>query len=338
MVLTHRNFTALVAGYHASAVAREKPAVALFTVPLFHVFGFFMVIRAAALAETVVLMGKFDMGTMLKAIEEHRVTYMPVSPPLVVAMAKSEEAGRYDLSSLELVGCGGAPLRREMAERFVKRFPHVKVIQGYGMTESAGSASVISPDEPTVYGSVGLLQVNMEAKIVDTNSGECLPPGQPGELWLRGPTIMSGYMGDDEATASTLDSDGWLKTGDLCYFNHEGHLFIEDRLKELIKYKAYQVPPAELESILQSHPEIADAAVVPYPHEEAGQIPMAFIVKQPNSTLNEEQVIDFVAEKVAPYKKVRRVAFVSSIPKSAAGKILRRELINQAVSGPISKL
>lgn len=178
----------------------------------------------------------------------------------------------------------------------------------------------------------------MEAKIVDPDTGEALRPGQKGELWLRGPSIMQGYVGDDEATASTLDSEGWLKTGDLCYFDHDGFLFVVDRLKELIKYKAYQVPPAELEQLLQSHQEIADAAVIPYPDEEAGQIPMAYVVRKAGSTLTEAQVMDFIAKQVAPYKKIRRVVFTNSIPKSAAGKILRRELINHALSSSKSRL
>lgn len=343
--LSHRNFIALISGYKATreealaaaaaAGETEGPSVGLFTLPLFHIFGFFMAMRAVALGETLVLMGsgKFDLETMLKAVEEHKVTYAPVAPPLVVAMVKSEEAKRRDLSSLKLLGSGGAPLGRDVAERFTARFPNVEISQGYGLTESAGGATAtMGPEENKVYGSVGRLSPYLEAKIVDPATGETLSPGKQGELWLRGPTIMQGYVGDDEATAAALDSSGWLKTGDLCYFDDDGFLFIVDRLKELIKYKAYQVPPAELEHILHSHPGIADVAVIPYPDEEAGQIPMAYVVRQPGSTLNEEDVKDFVAKQVAPYKKVRRVAFVTSIPKSPAGKILRRELIKHALS------
>lgn len=343
VVLTHRNFVALIAGYVAAREAAEPlaegPPVALFPIPLFHVFGFFMALRTVALGETTVLMERFDFGAMLRAVERHRVTFIPVSPPLVVAMAKSDEVARYDLSSLRLLACGGAPLGRELAERFTARFPSIEIIQGYGLTESTGGTSATSgPDEARKYGSAGRIGANLEAKIVDPTTREALPPGRQGELWLRGPTIMKGYIGNPQATASTLDSEGWLKTGDLCYFDEDGFLFVVDRLKELIKYKAYQVPPAELEHILQSHTEIADAAVIPFPDEVAGQIPMAFIVRQPGSSLREEQVMDFVAKQVAPYKKIRRVAFVSSIPKSAAGKILRRELINHASTIPASKL
>ncbi|KAJ4712536.1 4-coumarate:CoA ligase-like protein [Melia azedarach] len=308
VLLTHRNLIALIAG-------------------------------AVAQGETLVLMERFDFETMLKAVEKYRVKYMPVSPPLIVAFIKSELTKKYDLSSLEVLGCGGAPLGKEVAEQFKEKFPDVDIMQGYGLTESVGAAArTIGPDETKRHGSVGRLTELMEARIVDPVTGEALPPGQKGELWLRGPTIMKGYVGDDKATSETLDSEGWLKTGDLCYFDSDGFLFIVDRLKELIKYKAYQVPPAELEHLLLSHPEIADAAVIPYPDEDAGQIPMAFVVRKPGSSITGAQVMDYIAKQVAPYKKIRRVAFINAIPKSPAGKILRRELVSHALSGNLSKL
>ncbi|CAA6660088.1 unnamed protein product [Spirodela intermedia] len=327
-VLSHGNFIALMA-----------ECGDLFDGALFHVFGLMMLLRVIVLGHTMVFLERLDFVSLLRAVERHRVKFMPVSPPLIVAMVKSDAVDKFDLSSLEVVGCGGAPLGKEVAERFTKRFPHIQIVQGYGLTESGGQAAVTDGAEETlVHGSVGRLGSNMEARIVDPVTGQSLPPGQRGELWLRGPTIMKGYLGDDGATASTLDSEGWLKTGDLCYFNEDGFLFIVDRLKELIKYKAYQVPPAELERVLLSHSEISDAAVVPYPSEEAGEIPMAYVVRRPGGTLSAEQVMEFVAKTVAPYKKVRRVAFIESIPKSAAGKILRRELITHALSGSASKL
>lgn len=336
VVLTHRNFIALLAVLHSRKLERESPEVVLFTVPLFHVFGFFMLLRSATLGQTAVLMERYDFAAMLRAVEKYRVNYMPVSPPLLVATLKFDEAGRRDLSSLEALGCGGAPLGREVLERFRARFPTIQIIQGYGLTESTGM--VTASEATDVLGSVGRISANLEARIVEPDSRESLGPGHQGELWLRGPTIMKGYIGDDEATSSMLNSEGWLKTGDLCYFNEEGLLFIVGRLKELIKYKAYQVPPAELEHILLSHPEIADAAVIPYPDEEAGEIPMAFIVRRPGSTPSSAAVMDFVVKQVAPYKKIRRVEFIDAIPKSAAGKILRRELIERAIYNPKSKL
>ncbi|KAF0919746.1 hypothetical protein E2562_031082 [Oryza meyeriana var. granulata] len=332
VAITHRNLIALIAMHadNREKVAREAaeageqpppPAVTLIPIPLFHVFGFMMVLRSVSMGETSVLMERFDFVAALRAIERYRVTLLPAAPPVLVAMVKSEEARRRDLSSLLVIGIGGAPLGREVAEQFAAVFPDVEIVQGYGLTESSGAvAATVGPEESKAYGSVGKLASHLQAKIVDPSTGEELGPGQ------------RGYVGDPETTAATITPDGWLRTGDLCYFNDDGFLYIVDRLKEMIKYKGYQVPPAELEHILQSRPEIADAAVVPYPDEEAGQLPMAFVVRQPGANLTEQQVINCVAKHVAPYKKVRRVAFVSAIPKSPAGKILRRELAQQAVA------
>ncbi|OIV97114.1 hypothetical protein TanjilG_04918 [Lupinus angustifolius] len=343
--LTHRNFIALIGGfYHIKHLTQEQQEeetqpVSLFTLPLFHVFGFFMLVRAIAMGETLVLMQRFDFEGMLKAVERYGISYMPVSPPLVVALAKSELVNKYNVSSLKLLGCGGAPLGKEVAESFSARFPNTEIVQGYGLTESGGGAArMVGDDEAKRHGSVGRLAESMVARIVDPVTGEALPPGQKGELWLKGPTIMKGYVGDEKATVETLDSEGWLKTGDLCYFDSDGFLYIVDRLKELIKYKAYQVPPAELEHLLHTNPEIVDAAVIPYPDEDAGQIPMAFVVRKPGSNITASQVMEFVAKQVSPYKKIRRVSFINSIPKSPAGKILRRELVNYAQSSGSSKL
>ncbi|KAG8054319.1 hypothetical protein GUJ93_ZPchr0001g33098 [Zizania palustris] len=313
VAVTHRNLIALICTHFKNAEMAERqaaeageeprpPTVTLVPIPLFHVFGFMMALRSVAMGDTAVLMERFDFIAALRAIERYRVTLLPAAPPLLVAMIKSEEARRRDLSSLLVIGVGGAPLGREVAERFAAVFPNVQIVQGYGLTESSGSvAATVGPEESKAYGSVGKLASDLQAKIVDPATGEELGPGQRGELWVRGPIVMKGYVGDDEATAATVDSEGWLKTGDLCYFNEDGFLYIVDRLKELIKYKGYQVPPAELEHILQSHPEIADAAVIPYPDEEAGQLPMAFIVRQPGSNLTEEQVKDYVAKHVCPF-------------------------------------
>ncbi|CAN1802199.1 4-coumarate--CoA ligase-like 9 [Linum perenne] len=342
--LSHRSVIALTSGFYHNRrefeLGQVEPhPVSLMTVPLFHVFGFFMLVKAIAIGETVVLMQRFDFEGMLRAVEKYRVTYMPVSPPIIVGMLKSELTKKYDLSSLFVLGCGGAPLGKDVAEKFMEKFPNVDIIQGYGLTESGGGGTrMINAEESKHYGSAGRISENLEAKVVDPETGEALGPEQRGEIWLRGPVIMQGYVGNDKATAETLDSEGWLKTGDLGYFNKEGYLYIVDRLKELIKYKAYQVPPVELEQLLQSNPKIADAAVIPYPDEDAGQIPMAFVVRKPEFNLTEAEVMEFVAKQVAPYKKVRRVAFVNSIPKSPAGKILRRELVSIAVSAPASKL
>ncbi|KAG6746137.1 hypothetical protein POTOM_050651 [Populus tomentosa] len=331
VALTHRNLITLISGFHHNKAVPDPnqpgpPPVSLLILPLFHVFGFFKSINAFSIGETLVLMERFDFVDMLKYVEKYRITHMPVSPPLIVAFVKADLTKKYDLSSLKTLGCGGAPLGKEVAGIWVDG------------DWRPGATRTIGPEERRQLASVGRLSENMEAKIVDPETGEALGLGQRGELWLRGPTVMKGYVGDEKATAETLLPDGWLKTGDLCYFDSEGFVYIADRLKELIKYKAYQVPPAELENLLQSDPEIADAAVIPYPDEEAGQIPMAYVVRKPGSSITEAQIMDSIAKQVAPYKKIRRVAFISAIPKSPAGKILRRELVDHALSGASSKL
>lgn len=335
--LTQRNFIASIANYHAQRTETDLPAVMLYTVPLFHVFGFHFVLKSVASTETVVVMERFDLKKMLKAVEDFRVTQLVVAPPVVVAMAKGNVTHGYDLSSLKAVGSGGAPLGKDLMQAFEDKFPKTMLYQGYGLTETSGAAfRAATTEEMLRRGSVGRLLANVEAKIVDPDTGIALPPGEQGELWIKGPTIMQGYIGDPKTTSETLVPGGWLRTGDLCYIDHHGYLFVVDRLKELIKYKGYQVAPAELEELLQSHPDIGDAAVIPYPDEEAGQLPMAFVVRRPQSALNKEQVIDFISKQVAPYKKIRRVAFVSSIPKSPSGKILRKEL--KRIHFPGSKL
>ncbi|KAG2401910.1 4-coumarate--CoA ligase-like 5 [Vigna angularis] len=186
--------------------------------------------------------------------------------------------------------------------------------------------------------SCGKLIPTFSAKVIDTETGKPLPPNKEGELWLKSPTIMKGYLGNLEATSSTIDSEGWLRTGDLSYIDDNGFVHIVERIKELIKHNGYQVAPAELESVLLSHPLIADAAVIPLEDEETGQIPMAYVVRAAGSELSEDQIIQFVAGQVAPYKKVRKVSFIDTIPKSAAGKILRKDLVSQSKFQPVSKL
>lgn len=306
------------------------------TVPMFHIYG--LVAFATGLlaaGATVVILPKFEMHDLLLAISKYKVSYFPLVPPILVAMVHNADQIKknYDLSSLRHVLSGGAPLGKEVIEGFMEKFPNVVIMQGYGLTESTAiGASTDCLEESRKYGTAGLLSPSTEAKIVDPVSGKSLGVNQTGELWLRGPTVMKGYFNNDEATASTLTSDGWLKTGDVCYIDDDGFLFVIDRLKELIKYKGYQVPPAELEALLLTHPEIADAAVIPFPDEKVGQFPMAYVVRKAGCTLSENEVMNFVAKEVAPYKKIRRVAFIESVPKNASGKILRKDLIKLATS------
>lgn len=338
--LPHRSFIAMVAGAHAVlGKPRHGRERTLLGAPMFHSMGFYFALKGVAMGQTTVVLtdavARRGVKGVVEAAERWAVTEMTASPPVVVAMAKEQ---CHQLQALERVVCGGAPLPRTAAESFRRRFPNVDLCMGYGSTEAGGISLMISREECARIGSAGRLSENVEVKIVDHVTGKALSVGQEGELLVRGPAVMTGYVGDEEANATSFDSEGWLRTGDLCYIDQDGFLFVVDRLKELIKYKGYQVPPAELELVLQSLPEVIDAAVMPYPHEEAGQIPVALVVRQPGSKVTEAQVMDHVAKRVAPYKKIRKVLFVESIPKSPAGKILRRQLTNHVQAGAVSRM
>ncbi|XP_020273381.1 putative 4-coumarate--CoA ligase-like 8 [Asparagus officinalis] len=246
---------------------------------------------------------------------------------MVVQMVRSGEVVKgYDLGSLKEVICSGAPLAREHMEKFVERFPEITLTQCYGLTETSGPITLCDGIKSKYHLSIGRLIPLIEAKIVDIRTGKALPPNKYGELRVRGPPVMQGYLKNPEATSVAIDEKGWLRTGDLCYIDLRGLVYVVDRIKELIKYKAYQVAPAELEEILSTHPDISDVAVTSYPDEEAGEIPMACVVRKPGNKIREEDIISFMENKVAPYKKIRKVLFVEYIPRSPSGKILRRHL------------
>ncbi|KAM1423471.1 hypothetical protein TB2_015715 [Malus domestica] len=341
VVSSHRNLIAMVQTVIGRFYSDDNHhQTFLCTVPMFHIYG--LVAFATGLlasGSTIVVLSKFEMHDMLLSIQRNRVSYLPLVPPILVALinAAGQVKAKYDLSSLRWVLSGGAPLSKEVIEGFLEKYPMVSILQGYGLTESTGvGASTDSLEESRKYGTAGLLSASMEAMIVDPDSGHPLATNKTGELWLKGPTIMKGYFSNAEATASTLDSKGWLRTGDLCYIDEDGFIFVVDRLKELIKYKGYQVPPAELEALLLTHPEIADAAVIPFPDEKVGQYPMAYVVRNAGSSLTESGVMEFVGKQVAPYKRIRRVAFIDSVPKNPSGKILRKDLIQLAASSSSS--
>lgn len=341
VMLSHRNFTSLAAGIYGSQLKNRgmgtSDVVVLCTVPLFHVYGLVCILKAAAMGETLVVLNqerRFEVERLMKIVEDYKVTNLAVAPPVILAMCKGPRMDHaHDMKSLTTVVCGGAPLLVEVISRFRDRYPNLVVAQAYGLTETTGGVfRTLGAEESRKIGSTGRLSSNMQAKIVDPETGAALPPCKQGELWVKGEAIMKGYVGEEKATLTTLDTDGWLKTGDLCYIDNEGYLYVIDRLKELIKYKGYQVAPAELEELLQSHPDVLDAAVIPYPNEEAGHVPMAFLVKRPHSSIDEPQVMDFIAKQVSPYKKIRKVKFIDCIPRNAPGKILRNELIKLALS------
>jgi acyl-CoA synthetase (AMP-forming)/AMP-acid ligase II len=247
-------------------------------------------------------------------------------------MVKHPAVAQFDLSSVRLVFSGAAPLGEDIARELAKKLG-CPVVQGYGMTE-ASPVTHLSPtsNAPLKPGSVGRVVPNTEVKIVDVAAGVEVPQGKEGELWIRGPQIMKGYLGRPEETAACLDAEGWYHTGDVGYVDPEGYFFIVDRTKELIKYKGLQVAPAELEALLVTHPAVLDAAVVRRFDVEAGEVPKAYVVLKSDDAsraTGADALMAWVAERVAPHKRVRQVEFVDQIPKSASGKILRRVLMDR---------
>ncbi|KAH7841147.1 hypothetical protein Vadar_026188 [Vaccinium darrowii] len=340
VILTHANFISIIKNVKWSVDASSSENdVFLCFVPMFHIYGlaFFGVGGVFCFGVKTVLMPRFDLQFMLEAIQNHRVNNVLAVPPVILGLVKAN-TNSYDLSSLRRVCSGAAPLSKEVADGLREKFPFVELRPGYGLTECGLAIFFVSHEEARArLGSSGRLLPSISAKVVDIESGLAMPPGGEGELWLKGQVVMKGYLGNEEATAATIDPDGWLRTGDLCYFDEDGFVYIVDRIKEIIKHNGYQVAPAELEAILLSHPEILDSAVIPVEDEETGQIPKAYVVRAAGSGL-EGQVIQFVASQVAPYKKVRRVSFISAIPRSAAGKILRKHLVSLSQHQVISKL
>jgi acyl-CoA synthetase (AMP-forming)/AMP-acid ligase II len=274
---------------------------------------------------TVVMMPRFELESFLKAVQDYEVTLTHLVPPIILALSKHPAVDNYKLPKLHTIFSGAAPLGEDLTRACMERLG-CSVRQGYGMTETSPvTHSSPAPPWPVKFGSVGVPAPNTECKIVDLETGAELGPGQRGEVCVRGPQIMTGYLNKPEATAQTIDVEGWLHTGDIGYFDEDGHFFIVDRAKELIKYKGFQVPPAELEAVLLTHPSIADAAVIPYPDDEAGEVPKAIIVLR--EPVEPKAIMEFVAERVAPHKRIRHLEFVDKIPKSPSGKILRRVLV-----------
>ncbi len=325
VMLTHRNLTANV--MQGAAFGLREEDVVLGVLPLFHIFGMNVVMNTTlAMGATLVLMPRFEVESFLRAMSHHRVTFAFLVPPILLTLAKHPAVDGHDLTSLRQIISGAAPLREELVKEVSARLG-CRVRQGYGLTETSPVISASAEDGSTPHGSIGLLVGGTECQIVDPDSGAVLGPGQAGELWVRGPQVMKGYLNRPEATAQVLDAEGWFHTGDIAYVDAEGRAFIVDRLKELIKVKGMQVAPAELEALLLAHPQVADAAVIPVPDERAGELPKAFVVLRPGATVRAEELIAYVEAKVAAHKRIRFVAFMDSIPKSPSGKILRRVLV-----------
>nr|AIL93582.1 4-coumarate-CoA ligase [Fagopyrum tataricum] len=334
VVLTHKSLITSI----AQQVDGENPNlymtpedVVLCLLPLFHIYSLNSVLLCAMRAgSAVLLVQKFEIATLLELLQRHRVTVAAVVPPLVLALAKNPMVEKFDLGAIRAVLSGAAPLGKELEDALRSRLPQAVLGQGYGMTEAgpvlAMCLAFAKEPFPTKAGSCGTVVRNADLKVIDPETGLSLGLNQSGEICIRGDQIMKGYLNDDAATAATIDAQGWLHTGDIGYVDDDNEVFIVDRVKEIIKFKGFQVAPAELEALLVSHPSIADAAVVPQKDDVNGEVPVAFVVRSEGFDLTEDSVKEFIAKQVVFYKKLHKVYFVHAIPKSPSGKILRKEL------------
>lgn len=335
VMLTHRNLVANMCQLKGSntlcrSISEKDTLIAV--LPFYHIYGMGVIMNyALSQGARIVILPKFDLEEFLGAIQKYGVTYAHVVPPILVGLAKHPVVDQYDLSSLDLVNSGAAPLGEDLAQAVEKRLGCI-VSQGYGLTETSPVTHHAAhyADPPTPHASIGPSLPNTEIKIVDVDTGQPVGENARGEVWIRGPQVMAGYLGKPRATAETIDEEGFLHTGDIGMVDENGNAYIVDRVKELIKFKGFQVAPAELEAVLLTNPHIKDAAVIRSPDEEAGEVPKAVVVS--DGSLSEEDVMTYVAERVSPHKKVRRVEFVDEIPKSPSGKILRRVLIDREMS------
>ncbi|OSY44133.1 acyl-CoA synthetase (AMP-forming)/AMP-acid ligase II [Pseudonocardia autotrophica] len=327
VILTHRNLVANLLQVHVMGSVTDQTKIMAF-LPFFHIYGMtVMMNQGLHTRATVVTMPKFDLEQFLSITQKYAVDRLYIAPPVAVALAKHPIVDSYDLSCVKTIFSGAAPLDGELGRAVAKRL-NCTVLQGYGMTELSPVSHCMPDDRGDLdLNSSGFALPNIECKLVDPESGKEVGVGERGELWVKGPNVMVGYLNNSDATDATKDADGYLHTGDIAVVDDEGVYSIVDRVKELIKYKGYQVPPAELEALLLTHDKIADTAVIGVKDAEGEEVPKAFVVKQASGAdLTEDDVMAFVAEKVAPHKKVRVVEFIEQIPKSASGKILRKDL------------
>ena len=330
VMLTHRNLVANVAQVSEIITLDPDDRVAA-VLPFFHIYGMTVLLNLSLYERAqLVTFPRFDLAQFLGTIERQRCTYLFVAPPIALALAKHPLVGEHDLSSVHTILSGAAPLDGTLADAVAARLG-CRVVQGYGMTEMSPVSHVVPSERDDIpRGSVGLPISNMVCRIVDLETGQDIGIPQagmsrPGELWCKGPNVMTGYLDDDEATRQILDDDGFLHTGDIATVDEHGAFYVIDRVKELIKYHGYQVPPAELEALLLTHPDVQDAAVIGVRDDDGEEVPKAFVVRS-DQALRADDLMAWVAARVAGYKKVRRVEFIEEVPRSTSGKILRKEL------------
>ncbi|KAI4483821.1 hypothetical protein M0802_013295 [Mischocyttarus mexicanus] len=335
VMLTNKNLLLVIKHfYDLDTNSMYKDAVILHLLPYFHSYSFSVLIAGLIMGCKGIILTRFDEKLFLHSIEKYKIETLTLVPPLMVFLAKHPFVSRYDLSSVKTIWCGAASLSEEIQKAVAKRLNISNIKQGYGLTET--TLAVLRSSHKSKFGSVGMVAPDTLAKVISIDepySNKPLGANCKGELCFKGDLIMKGYCDDSNSTDTIIDKDGWLHTGDVGYYDEDGFFYIVDRLKELIKYKGFQVPPAELEAILLNCTEIKDAAVVGLPNEEAGELPFAFVVKQEQSKITKDEIIKYVNEQVSNHKKLRGgVEFVTSIPKTASGKILRRELRNMLKS------
>ncbi len=327
VMLTHYNLTSNVRQTLTTGISSGYGTYLDF-LPFFHIYGM-VVLMACSFAAGIpqVIMPRFDPTLCLELIQRHKITNLFAVPPALLALANFPDTAKYDTSSLTMVMSGAAPLPPEVARAAAKALD-TTVLQGYGMTETSPVTNV-NPITRIKDATVGPPVADTVEKVVSLDDGKELGPGEVGELMAFGPQVMKGYWNNEEATKETLPEPGWIATGDIVSLDEEGYVTILDRKKEMIKYKGYQIAPAELEALLLEHPDVTDSAVIPKRDAESGEIPKAFVLIREGRDVSVDELLGFVAERVAPYKKVREIEFVEAIPKTASGKILRRELIEQ---------
>jgi acyl-CoA synthetase (AMP-forming)/AMP-acid ligase II len=319
--LTHTNLVTTVRQVQAVLRVGDNDTV-LALAPFFHVLGGIVTLLVPlAAGATVVTVPRFDPALVLDLIEQHRITFTAVPPPVAGFLAHHPSVAGRDLTSLQLLAVGGAPLPVHLQKAVAARLPRCVVAQGWGLTETTSSVCVPDRADPAPPGTVGRLLPNTELTVVDPDTGR---PAAVGELCVRGPQVMAGYLNEPAATAEILDADGWLHTGDLGRVDNDGNVVVLDRLKDLIKVDGFQVAPAELESLLMTHPVIADAAVVGRPDERHGERPVAYVVAK--GPFDPGAITDWLAARTTAYKHLAEVIAVGTLPRTPSGKLQRRYL------------
>ncbi|RYH01615.1 4-coumarate--CoA ligase family protein [Salipiger sp. IMCC34102] len=321
--LSHRNLVVNVDQIIRGA-GFEPGEIAAAFLPFFHIYGMTVLMNVhLAGGGALVTLPRFDLDLFLRVSQDHGARRLWVVPPVALALAKHPLVDDFDLSSVTQTFCGAAPLGADLSNAVSARLNCIS-LQGYGMTEMS-PVSHLCPEDDAKPGSSGIAAPNVQCRIVDSETGRDVEPGTEGELWIKGPNVMQGYLNNDAATAATIVEGGWLRTGDISRIDADGHMFVVDRLKELIKYKGFQVAPAELEATIVAMDGITDVAVIGLPDPDAGELPMAFVIEGENAP-TDDQIKAHLAATLSSYKQVHRIERVDEIPKSASGKILRRLL------------